>query len=219
VVDEETTMTAPEDEHRRRGTSSVPPFDGVFAAAQRGDPVAVEQLLRAVQPSAERFALQACHSRQDAEDAAQEALSALVRRVGALRAAEVVTSWLYVTIRRRCSRPGSPVTLVPLDGEAAGPAADSGADAVLDRLVVADALAQLGTAQREVIVLVDVLGLPLARAAERLGIGERAAKSRLHRARRALATAISGSDLGIGRDGSAATRLVDGLAHEQERLA
>ena len=67
-------------------------------------------------------------------------------------------------------------------------------DAVLDRLVVADALAELGPAQREVIVLVDVLGLPLSRAADRLGIGERAAKSRLHRARRALAATIGSRD-------------------------
>jgi RNA polymerase sigma factor (sigma-70 family) len=212
VVDDETTETTlltvtTADHHdapRPRRTGPPPPFAGVFAAAQHGDPIAVEQLLRAVQPSAERFALQACHSRQDAEDAAQEALTALVRRVGALRAAEVVTSWLFVTIRRRCARPGSPVTLVPLDRDVSAPAPDDGPDAVLDRLVVADALAQLGSAQREVIVLVDVLGLPLARAAGRLGIGERAAKSRLHRARRALAAAIHASDLGSGADGPAA---------------
>jgi RNA polymerase sigma-70 factor (ECF subfamily) len=62
---------------------------------------------------------------------------------------------------------------------------------VVDRLVVADALAALPAAQREVIVLVDLLGLPAERTARRLGISVRAAKSRLHRARRALAASIS----------------------------
>jgi DNA-directed RNA polymerase specialized sigma24 family protein len=40
----------------------------------------------------------------DAEDAVQDALAALVRRVGALRAAETMTSWLFVTIRNACLR-------------------------------------------------------------------------------------------------------------------
>jgi RNA polymerase sigma-70 factor, ECF subfamily len=56
--------------------------------------------------------------------------------------------------------------------------------------VVADALAALPALQREVIVLVDLLGLPAERTAQRLGIGVRATKSRLHRARRALAASI-----------------------------
>jgi RNA polymerase sigma-70 factor (ECF subfamily) len=62
---------------------------------------------------------------------------------------------------------------------------------VVNRLVVADALAALPAAQRDVVVLVDLLGLPAERAAQRLGIGVRATKSRLHRARRALAASIS----------------------------
>jgi len=57
-------------------------------------------------------------------------------------------------------------------------------------MVVADALAALPAPQREVIVLVDLLGLPAERTAQRLGIGIRATKSRLHRARRALAASI-----------------------------
>lgn len=40
------------------------------------------------------------------------------------------------------------------------------------------------------IVLVDLLGLPAERTAARLGIGVRATKSRLHRARRALAATL-----------------------------
>ena len=124
----------------------------------------------------------------------QDALTALVRRVGALRAAEAVTSWLFVAIRRACLRRAPGVVLVPIDlvGDVAG--ADL-AGGVVDRVVVAEALAALPAAQREVIVLVDLLDLPVERTARQLGIGVRAAKSRLHRARRALAGLIGQPEL------------------------
>jgi RNA polymerase sigma factor (sigma-70 family) len=107
-----------------------------------------------------------------------------------VRAAETVTSWLFVTIRHACLRRVPGVILVPLDAvpETARPDI---ASVVVDRLVVADALAALPAAQRDVVVLVDLLGLPAERTAQRLGISVGAAKSRLHRARRALAASIS----------------------------
>lgn len=160
-----------------------------FAGAQRGDPAAVDGLLRAVLPTAHRFAAHSCATREDAEDAAQEALTALARRVGALRAAEAVTSWLFVTVRHACLRRVSGVVLVPLDAVTVEPRVDI-AGPVVDRVVVAEALAALPRAQRDVIVLVDLLGLPAERAAMRLAIGVAATKSRLHRARRALATIL-----------------------------
>lgn len=165
-----------------------------FAGAQRGDPAAVDGLLRAVLPTAQRFAARSCANREDVEDAAQDALTALVRRVGALRAAEAVTSWLFVTIRHACLRRVSGVVLVPVDAGADAGRPDI-APGVVDRLVVAEALAALPGAQREVLVLVDLLGLPLARTAEQLGIGVRAAKSRLHRARCALGATLDAADV------------------------
>jgi RNA polymerase sigma factor (sigma-70 family) len=169
-------------------------LDGWFAGAQRGDPAALDGLLRAVFPTAQRFAARSCSSREDAEDAVQDALTALVRRVGALRAAETVTSWLFVTIRNACLRRTPGVILVPLEGSPETVGSDF-ADGVVDRVVVADALAVLSASQRDVIVLVDLLGLPAERTAQRLGIGVRATKSRLHRARRALAASIDNPDV------------------------
>ena len=124
----------------------------------------------------------------------QDALAALVRRVGALRAAEAVTSWLFVTIRNACLRREPGVALVPLDLAGDLPGTDL-AGGVVDRVTVAAALAALPAAQREVIVLVDLLDLPLERTARQLGIGVRAAKSRLHRARRALAGLLGQPEL------------------------
>jgi DNA-directed RNA polymerase specialized sigma24 family protein len=180
------------DEKVRRARSTSSDAGGLevwFARAQRGEPAALDGLLRAVFPTAQRFAARNCPSREDAEDAVQDALTALVRRVGALRAAETVTSWLFVTIRHACLRRVPGVILVPLDAvpEAARPDIAGG---VVDRLVVADAIAALPAAQRDVVVLMDVLGLPAERTAQRLGIGVRATKSRLHRARRALAASM-----------------------------
>ena len=114
----------------------APAGDGVgrwFAGAQRGDPQAVDGLLRAVFPTAQRFAARSCASR---EDAVQDALMALVRRVGALRAAEAVTSWLFVTIRHACLRRVPGVVLVPINvvGDLSG--ADL-AGGVVDRVAVA----------------------------------------------------------------------------------
>jgi RNA polymerase sigma factor (sigma-70 family) len=160
-----------------------------FAGAQRGDPVAVDGLLRAVLPTAHRFAAHSCATPEDAEDAAQEALTALARRVGALRAAEVVTSWLFVTVRHACLRRLPGIVLVPLGPTTVQTRPDI-ADPVVDRVVVAEALASLPQSQRDVVVLIDLLGLPAERAAMRLGIGVGATKSRLHRARRALATVL-----------------------------
>jgi DNA-directed RNA polymerase specialized sigma24 family protein len=175
----------------------VPAGDGVarwFAGAQRGDPEAVDGLLRAVFPTARRFAARSCASREDAEDAVQDALMALVRRVGALRAAEAVTSWLFVAVRHACLRRIPEVVLVPVE-VAGDPAGADLAGGVVDRMVVAEALAALPAAYREVIVLVDLLDFPVERTARQLGIGERAAKSRLHRARRALAVLLGQPEL------------------------
>ena len=177
----------PREEQRRAGIAEW------FAGAQRGDPLAVEGLLRAVLPTAQRFAARSCATREDAEDAVQEALTALVRRAGALRAAETVVSWLFVTIRHACLRRVPGVVLVPLDMAAAAAAAGGDlADLVVDRVVVAEALASLPAVHREVLVLVDLLGLPAGQAAARLGISVRATKSRLHRARRAMAGSLAG---------------------------
>jgi DNA-directed RNA polymerase specialized sigma24 family protein len=81
---------------------------------------------------------------------------ALVRRVGALRAAEAVTSWLFVAIRNACLRRVPEVVLVPVEvaGDLAGADPTGG---VVDRMVVAEALAALPAAYREVIMLADLL--------------------------------------------------------------
>ena len=74
------------------------------------------------------------------------------------------------------------------DPEAIAIAAERGA-------ALRKAIAMLSPEDQEVLILRDLEGLRGAEAAEVLGVGERALKSRLHRARLRLAALLRGLDL------------------------
>ena len=57
----------------------------LFAAAQAGDPVALERMLRELQPDIRRYARRQCHRTTAVEDVVQEALIVLYRRLGTVR--------------------------------------------------------------------------------------------------------------------------------------
>ena len=57
----------------------------VFATAQAGDPVALERLLRELQPDIRRYARRQCHRGTAIEDVVQEALIVVYRRVANVR--------------------------------------------------------------------------------------------------------------------------------------
>lgn len=66
------------------------------------------------------------------------------------------------------------------------------------RDTLARALESLSSGDREVLILRDIEGLRGPEAAEVLGLGERALKSRLHRARLRLAVALrSGAEMDV----------------------
>ena len=54
----------------------------LFAAAQAGDPAALERMLRELQPDIRRYARRQCHRTSVIEDVVQEALIVLYRRLG-----------------------------------------------------------------------------------------------------------------------------------------
>ncbi|GAB7189221.1 RNA polymerase sigma factor [Kitasatospora sp. Ki12] len=80
------------------------PGADVVAAAQRGDARAPTGLVTASHPHVRRFAHSLCASREDAGDAAQEALTVLYRPVGMLRASTALGSWLFRIVRNECLR-------------------------------------------------------------------------------------------------------------------
>ena len=132
---------------------------------------------------------------EEAADALQDAMISAFRRAGDFRGDSAVTTWLHRIvvnacldrIRRRAARPAASGMDEPaLDALAAGsaladPSVDS--DTALD---VLDALRALGPEQRAVLVLVDMLGYPVADTAEILGISPGTVKSRCARGRARL---------------------------------
>jgi DNA-directed RNA polymerase specialized sigma24 family protein len=73
-----------------------------FAAAQAGDPIALEQLLVQLRPDILRYARRQCHASSAIEDVVQEALLILYRRVGTVRSAAALGAWLGARPSNRC---------------------------------------------------------------------------------------------------------------------
>jgi RNA polymerase sigma factor (sigma-70 family) len=161
------------------------PVEGLVAAAQDGHAVAIAALVSSSHPHVQRFAHSLCASPQDAEDAAQEALIVLYQKIGTLRTAGALGSWLFRIVRNECLRRSRQVARrVPVP--AAEGLVGSAEDAVLARLEaqrVAEAVAALPDDQRRVLIMRDVLGYPGHAVADAMGLSTAAMKSRLHRAR------------------------------------
>jgi RNA polymerase sigma-70 factor, ECF subfamily len=131
----------------------------------------------------------------DAADALQDAMISAFRRAGSFRGESAVTTWLHRIVvnacldllRRRGARPAtSGLAAEALDAlalAAHGPARTPDTDAALD---VTAALQTLPPDQRAALVLVDMLGFPVADAAQVLGISEGTVKSRCSRGRARL---------------------------------
>jgi RNA polymerase sigma factor (sigma-70 family) len=153
----------------------------LVVAAQAGDIVALTRLLAACQADARRYARRHCHA-SDVDDAVQESLLAVSRKVGGLQAAAAFSSWLFTVIRRECIRLGRAMRLHdPLD-EAMEQQLVARTDDAL-RVDLARALESLPAHYLEVVLLRDFEELTIAEMAERLGEPVGAVKSRLHRAR------------------------------------
>ncbi|GAA2688913.1 RNA polymerase sigma factor [Streptomyces lunalinharesii] len=168
-------------------TRSSWPGDQLVGAAQRGDKPSIEVLVSGVYPHVRRFAFSLCASSQDAEDAAQEAMIVLFRRIGTLRATAALASWMFRIVRSECLRRAR--GLAHRSETAVETAVSSAEDDVLGRLEIerlADVIAALPDDQRRVLIMRDIQGLPGKTVASALGLSTPAMKSRLHRARRAV---------------------------------
>jgi RNA polymerase sigma-70 factor (ECF subfamily) len=163
-------------------------LDSVARAAVDGDPRALAQLLEELEPLVVRTVrLIVGPGKAAAEDAAQEALTDLARRIGTLRNPESVVAWTARIATRRALRAARferlrrqrEATLeVPAGSIAEGHGRSAALSAAFDRLP---------RRQRSIAVLRLYLGLSEAETAEALGISAGAVKSQLHAARRRLA--------------------------------
>ncbi|MGW6707993.1 RNA polymerase sigma factor [Streptomyces sp. NPDC054956] len=175
------------------------PDERLIKAAQDGDVASLTTVVMESQPHVRKFAVSLCSSPQDAEDAAQEALIILYRKIGSLRATGALASWMFRIVRNECLRQVR-LLVARSDGEPAEPEASaqpSAEDAVLRRLEVeriAAAVGALPRDQRQVLIMRDVQGLPGRAVARSLGLSDAAMKSRLHRARATVRHSLAATD-------------------------
>jgi RNA polymerase sigma-70 factor (ECF subfamily) len=132
---------------------------------------------------------------EEAADALQDAMISAFRRAGSFRGDSAVTTWLHRIVvnacldqmRRRSARPPTSgadertLDSLALAGERPDPSSVS--DTALD---VTAALRRLPAEQQAALVLVDMLGYPVAEAAAILSVSEGTVKSRCARGRARL---------------------------------
>jgi len=174
-----------------------------------GDPEAFGQLFLRHRDRLWAVAIRTLSDPEEAADALQEAMISAFRRAASFRGDSAVTTWLHRIVINACldrmrRRPVRPVD--PYDDAmdaATAPHADpdpsSGSDLALD---VTAALRTLPRDQQAALVLVDMLGYPVADAAAVLGVSQGTVKSRCARGRARLVPRLAHLRQG-GRPGAA----------------
>jgi RNA polymerase sigma factor (sigma-70 family) len=164
----------------------------LICAAQTGDPAAIGQLLAACQADARRYAYKHCQT-SDIDDAVQEALLTVSRKLGGLKAVAAFSAWLFTVIRRECRKLARVMLRNdPLDEEVVQQQLACRSDETL-RTDLANALESLPAHYLQVVLLRDCEELTIAEIAGRLGEQPGAIKSRLHRARELVREYLLGS--------------------------
>lgn len=172
---------------------------------RRGDEGAYEELVRAEASHLLAVARRFLRQEEDAQDAVQQAFLSAFRALPSFNGQCRLTTWLHrivtntalMKLRTRSRKPETAIEdLLPTfleDGHQANPMSDWAADAHdrLQRLEVRSqvraAIDQLPEGYRTVLLLRDIEELDTEETARALGLSEGAVKTRLHRARQALA--------------------------------
>jgi RNA polymerase sigma-70 factor (ECF subfamily) len=175
-----------------------------------GRPEDVERALETLQETVYSFGMKVCGVREDAEDTAQETLIRLARQLKEFPNARALAVWLYKVAKTQClmSRRKSkfaPAQMLSLD--ALMPKPSDGAALSMKSLEITpeeillnkelrnklkDAVLALPKHYRLVFILRDMEQLDTREVAEVMGISEKTAKMRLHRARVSVRKALAG---------------------------
>jgi RNA polymerase sigma-70 factor (ECF subfamily) len=155
-----------------------------------GDERAFDALIGPLVEPGFRLALSMLESREEAEDAVQEATIKAWRNLRQLKDAGVARSWFFTIVANQCrsvrrGRWWSVVKLAAPEQAKSGPE-----DEAVQRADIERALRSLGHDDRLAIYLRYYMDLPLNEVATILGVSETAAKSRIHRAAQGLKPAI-----------------------------
>ena len=157
--------------------------EALLKAARAGDADAINRVLVLCQPDIRRYAQRNCMI-SDVDDAIQESLLILSRRIGSLRLVAAFSSWLFRVVRHECHRMARKALRTdPWDDERAEAYLSIHSSEEL-RHDLAAALESLPPHYREILMLRDIEELTIDEIATQLGVSRAATKSRLHRARR-----------------------------------
>ncbi len=152
-------------------------------AARLGDVQAIARLLGARRRQVVRYAERHCVV-HDVEDAVQETLLIVSRRIGALRAAGALNGWLFRIVKRECDRMKrfwrTHVFDYAPERELEQPVLQP-VDAL--RCDLARALESLPEHYRQIVLLRDWEEQTIDEICATLDLSREAAKARLHRAR------------------------------------
>jgi RNA polymerase sigma-70 factor (ECF subfamily) len=165
--------------------------------ARGGDPDAMGTLLASIAPSVQRFGMRMCKNPADADDVLQDTLLSIAQHLGEFEGRSSLSSWVFTLVRTACGRRRRGLKNRPAEADDVlaqhvtdEPTPEEGAASRELSVALTRALDALSDEHREVILLRDVEGLTAPEAAEVLGVGVDALKSRLHRARSALRDAL-----------------------------
>ena len=173
--------------------------------AREGDSAALTELYRRHERRVYNLALRTLGNPWDASDVAQEAFIKAFRNLDSFKGESLFSTWLhrivvnaaYDHLRRHRPEPMDEEVLNDLSGPAGSASVvgsgRGGIDPAIDGLSdpLREALMSLNEGFRFAIVLCDLLGFPYGEAAEILGVQEGTIKSRIFRAREALAVALT----------------------------
>ncbi|MFB9262964.1 RNA polymerase sigma factor [Bradyrhizobium erythrophlei] len=153
----------------------------LIEAARGGDADALTSLLSVAQPDIRRYAARNCRA-ADIDDAVQETLLLLYRRVGTLRAVTSFSAWLFAVARRACLR-----LLRRATGRTETEMEETDARLALLRpedlrIDLSRAIQSLPERYREVILLRDIEELSIDEIAGVLSLTRESVKARIHRA-------------------------------------
>jgi RNA polymerase sigma-70 factor (ECF subfamily) len=179
-------------------------------ALRNGDPRAMEQLVETYADRAYRLTLRITGSKEDAEEATQDALWTAGRKIHTFKGDSAFGSWLYriaanaaymkLRARKAKAREIAIEDVLPAldDGGLHFEPMDDWSPRVEEqalngelREVLDAAIAELPPDYRTALVLHDIEGLPNPDVAETLGISLPAVKSRIHRSRLYLRKRLS----------------------------
>ena len=150
--------------------------------ARSGNRQAMEELLLISQPDIRRYAMKHC-TISDIDDAVQEVLLTIARKLETLKVLAAFSSWIFKTVQRECRRLGRvALKYDPFEeGELEKWLNKHTNEQLFHELL--DVIEKMPAEQRDVIIMKEIQQLANQEIAQELGITVAAVKSRVHRAR------------------------------------